>query len=260
MAFPPQDSLQIDGVPPPRVLPKEVQFPADTIITRPNFGQHHWADLASIQDVSEGAMAFIRCNSDVFDWWQYRKITDGQWKFVDAQLSELNGSTYISALAQEEYNVQHADSLEVDYHATRLAHLIAGEASVVRRPDEPAYDVNIVTNEKRTIRYCFTDCVLPLPRQHRIRNQHTCGAKTRRELGDIVAQDLRITLETLEERGQALHHNGKPVKFEDIVLLSVVFCSKGTIQPRLAVVCERSNEWDTIQQLYPTPPLPHDVL
>ncbi|KAJ8455214.1 hypothetical protein ONZ51_g12567 [Trametes cubensis] len=275
MAFLQQALLQTDGVPPPRVLPKEVEFPANTVITLTdsNLNYMRRQDLAweaftspvspgtpaSIQDVPEGAMAFIRCDNDVFEWWQYRKITGGQWKFVDAQLSELNGSTYISALSQEEYNVQHADPLEVDYHATRLEHLRTGEA-VVCRPDEPAYDVNIIANEKRTIRYCFTDCTLPTPRQQRLRTKDKHVAKTRRELAGMVVQDLSATLLDLEKTGKTLHHNGRPVKFEDIILLSVVFCSKGTMRPRLAVVCEKSNLLELIEQLISAPLLPHDVL
>ncbi|KAI0653842.1 hypothetical protein C8Q70DRAFT_585984 [Cubamyces menziesii] len=76
----------------------------------------------------------------------------------------------------------------------------------------------------------------------------------------MVARDLRTTLQILEESGNGLHHDGEPVNFEDVVLLSVVFCSKGTIQPRLAVVCENPNLWEPIEQLISTPLLPHDVL
>ncbi|KAI0653844.1 hypothetical protein C8Q70DRAFT_1032462 [Cubamyces menziesii] len=76
----------------------------------------------------------------------------------------------------------------------------------------------------------------------------------------MVVQHLRTTLQELEKTGKTLHHNGRPVKFEDIVLLSVVFCSGGTIQPRLAVVCEKSDLLEPIEQLISAPLLPHDVL
>ncbi|KAH9896434.1 hypothetical protein C8Q73DRAFT_409591 [Cubamyces lactineus] len=166
----------------------------------------------------------------------------------------------MQALAHEECKAKHTDPLEIDYHATRLAHLKAGEAAV-RYPDEPAYNAEVISNEKRTIRYRFKDCNHSLPEaQWRIRPADRRVAKTRRELADKVSEDLSTKLKDLEKDGKTLFYHDKPVRFEDIVLLSVVFYSKGCIRPRLAVVCERSDVWNAVEQALGPPLLPHDVL
>ncbi|KAI0329363.1 hypothetical protein GY45DRAFT_878285 [Cubamyces sp. BRFM 1775] len=254
MTTPARTLLQTtSGVSP--VLLSEEDFPADTAIAlmdNSDFGcikqeDGSWKDLSSdalilIQEVPSGAFARVVRDDDPFESLLYRKIACGQWSLIGAELKDR--SVHVSVLVQSEYKAQPRPSdkrVEVNYHAVRLAHLLNCEAEV-RDPLEPA--ATAIDNEKLTIRYCFPDCLLP-ERQVRMRPANKPEKrKTRKELADMIANDLRTKLKDLQKTGKTLLHDCKPVNFDDIVLLSVVFNSQGTMQPRLAVVSKSSIAWD----------------
>ncbi|KAH9888879.1 hypothetical protein C8Q73DRAFT_793881 [Cubamyces lactineus] len=172
----------------------------------------------------------VASHSDVFSAMQYLRGDKGNWTLLNAKL--LDGMTRIVIIPQDAFKPEQEVLVVVNYHAISLSSILADHVTI-RDPHCPAFDVDIIKNERRSIQYRFSSCPLPAS-QPRIRTEKTRTPKTRVQLAVMIAKDLQEKLAVAGE--DALTLFDQPVAFDDLVLLSAEFIGRGTIQPRIGVI------------------------
>ncbi|KAJ8453652.1 hypothetical protein ONZ51_g13480 [Trametes cubensis] len=178
----------------------------------------------------------VASHSDVFSLLRYSKEDGGRWKLLNAEL--LGDTDLILVVPQDVYKPEQDLLLVVNYHATSLSRILA-DHEVVRHSHLPAFTVDVIENERRSIRYCFPRCPLPTS-QPRIRTEMSRTPNTRGQLALTIAKDLRGKLAAAKE--ETLAPFGQPLNFDDLVLLSADFRGPGTIQARIGVIRPVDND------------------
>ncbi|OJT05971.1 hypothetical protein TRAPUB_3158 [Trametes pubescens] len=128
----------------------------------------------------------------------------------------------------------------VDYHCVRLSDILTDTAAV-DNCGGPAYGRSIVGGQKLSLRLQFPN----IPYGARQFNaKHGTGANQRSiirgEMAHHIAKKMKQFTEEAERKGTPLSRmDGTNVQFDHLVLMSVAFPSKGSIQPEIGVICEQ---------------------
>ncbi|KAH9846901.1 hypothetical protein C2E23DRAFT_863721 [Lenzites betulinus] len=123
----------------------------------------------------------------------------------------------------------------IEYHATPLAAIIDNKM-VVQDATSAAYG-EAVGNQKLSLRLQFPELRYDRP-QFNVRFTKERKIIARGDLALHIATEMRDHMDEAGKRNTPLRHEGKVVEFGQLVLMSVTFQSKGSIQPIFGVLCE----------------------
>ncbi|TBU44646.1 hypothetical protein BD309DRAFT_777760 [Dichomitus squalens] len=118
--------------------------------------------------------------------------------------------------------------------------MLFAEKGDVSESTSDAFTGELASKQKVSIRFGFPKygvCGYQ-EKQHNIRSANGVGF-SRGKVAALVAREVRLLLDKMQSHNCPLSFEGKPVAFEDLVLVDVRHVSPGSIQPTIAVLPQK---------------------